>query len=34
MRGAAHDMRPHAYDLDDKGISWVEPLFGEAGKIR
>lgn len=32
MRGAAHDMRPHAYDLDDEGISWVEPLFGEAGK--
>jgi len=34
MRGAAHDMRPHAYDLDADGISWVEPLFGEAGKTR
>ncbi len=31
MRGAAHDMRPHAYDLGLKGISWLEPLFGEAG---
>lgn len=30
MRGAAHDMRPHAYDLGADGISWVEPLFGEA----
>lgn len=34
MRGAAHDMRPHAYDLGDAGISWVEPLFGEAGRTR
>ncbi len=34
MRGAGHDMRPHAYDLDADGISWVEPLFGEAGKAR
>ncbi len=32
MRGAAHDMRPFAYDLDKNGIAWVEPLFGEAGK--
>jgi KaiC/GvpD/RAD55 family RecA-like ATPase len=32
MRGTAHDMRPHAYDLSEKGIAWVEPLFGEAGK--
>jgi len=34
MRGAAHDMRPHAYDLDANGIAWVEPLFGEAGNSR
>ncbi len=34
MRGAAHDMRPHAYDLNEDGIAWVEPLFGEAGKTR
>ena len=32
MRGVAHDMRPFAYDLDEDGIAWVEPLFGEAGK--
>lgn len=32
MRGAAHDMRRHAYDLGEDGIAWVEPLFGEAGK--
>lgn len=29
MRGCQHDMRPHAYDLDGNGISWIEPLFGE-----
>lgn len=29
MRGAAHDMRPHAYDLDHRGIAWVEPLYAE-----
>lgn len=34
MRGAAHDMRPHAYDLSREGVSWVEPLFGEAGMVR
>ena len=34
MRGAAHDMRPHAYELGDSGITWIEPLFGEAGKAR
>lgn len=34
MRGAAHDMRPHAYELSRDGIAWVEPLFGEAGMSR
>lgn len=34
MRGAAHDMRSHAYDLGEEGIAWVEPLFGEAGNTR
>ncbi|HIJ84329.1 MAG: hypothetical protein HW380_2090 [Magnetococcales bacterium] len=29
MRGASHDMRPHAYDIGQNGIAWVEPLFGE-----
>ncbi|MEO5338281.1 MAG: hypothetical protein H7841_15520 [Magnetospirillum sp. WYHS-4] len=29
MRGAAHDMRPHAYDLNHRGIAWVEPLYAE-----
>ncbi|MBF0401722.1 MAG: hypothetical protein HQL90_13265 [Magnetococcales bacterium] len=29
MRGASHDMRPHAYDISQEGIAWVEPLFGE-----
>ncbi|MBF0436743.1 MAG: ATP-binding cassette domain-containing protein [Magnetococcales bacterium] len=29
MRGASHDMRPHAYDINSEGIAWVEPLFGE-----
>ncbi|MBF0347110.1 MAG: hypothetical protein HQL81_05530 [Magnetococcales bacterium] len=29
MRGASHDMRPHAYDINQEGIAWVEPLFGE-----
>jgi len=30
MRGAAHDMRGHAYDLSEKGLAWLEVLFGEA----
>ena len=34
MRGAAHDMRPFAYGLDEQGIAWVEHLFGEAGNMR
>jgi len=29
MRGAGHDMRSHAYDLDENGLSWLEPLFAE-----
>lgn len=34
MRGARHDMRPHAYDLEGGRIAWVEPLFGEVGNDR
>ncbi|WP_168161539.1 ATPase domain-containing protein [Ectothiorhodospira sp. BSL-9] len=30
MRGAAHDMRGHAYDLSKNGLAWLEVLFGEA----
>ena len=30
MRGAAHDMRGYAYDLSEKGLAWLEALFGEA----
>ncbi|MCI5046983.1 MAG: hypothetical protein MRY59_05740 [Aquisalinus sp.] len=26
MRGAAHDMRPFAYDLGPYGINWLEPM--------
>jgi archaellum biogenesis ATPase FlaH len=29
MRGAGHDMRSHAYDLDANGLSWLEPLVAE-----
>lgn len=30
MRGCRHDMRPHAYDLAQEGVAWIEPLFGES----
>jgi len=29
MRGAAHDMRPYAYDLRSEGIVWLEPMVAE-----
>ena len=29
MRGAAHDMRAHAYDLSIDGLAWLEPMFGK-----
>lgn len=31
MRGAAHDMRPYAYELDERGLSWIEPLYADTG---
>ncbi len=33
MRGARHDMRPYAYDLDQEGLSWLEPLIAETAPI-
>lgn len=29
MRGAAHDMRPHYYELGTSGLTWIEALFAE-----
>lgn len=32
MRGTRHDMRPYAYDLDEHGIAWLEPLIADGVK--
>lgn len=32
MRGTRHDMRPYAYDLDEHGIAWLEPLIADRVK--
>lgn len=32
MRGTRHDMRPYAYDLDEQGIAWMEPLIADRVK--
>lgn len=31
MRGIRHDMRPYAYDLDEGGLAWLEPLIADRG---
>ncbi len=32
MRGIRHDMRPYAYDLDEGGLAWLEPLIADRGE--